>query len=322
MSLTVRQSVTVHPARRAQAILLAGGSGFVGSAIGAELVARGHHVRAISREPGKLAWANAQVEELAGEFFRPEVAQRAARGCLIVINAAGTSGPLMREVNVGGTEALLDAARKEGVRQFVQISSLAAYERAGQSYIDESGPLKCEGDAYGLSKADADRRVFDAAREGLLTTVLRPGAVLGVHPTSYWSVQLLHRLVRGEVQLRGDGRESLPVVHGRDLARAVMLVVERAAADNEVFNLADEHTTFRTLIDAYCRFLGVGTPRGIPLSKLPPGTYFNGTFAADSIATKMSYKASMSLADALAESENYWRVSVQGVDMVIPRHSR
>ena len=69
---------------------------------------------------------------------------------------------LLRAVNVGGTANMIDAARKAGVRRFIQISSLAAREP--------------ELSDYGRSKARAERLV---AASGLEWTILRPPARMG-----------------------------------------------------------------------------------------------------------------------------------------------
>ncbi len=73
--------------------------------------------------------------------------------------------------NVEGTQRLLDAAQQAGTARFVQVSTNAAvHDRQGQLGIDESAPYPAHrGFPYGATKAEAERRVLAANRQGFTT---------------------------------------------------------------------------------------------------------------------------------------------------------
>ncbi|SRR5712671_677371 len=289
-------------------VLVTGGTGFVGSRLARRLFADGRRVRAIVRAPGsELELAAARVEEITGDFTRPDVAGPAARGAEAVVHCAATVGPDLetaRRVNVEGTRAMVEAALAAGVRRYVQISTISVYARSPADLLDEEAPLKTEGDPYGHTKADADRVVLDAVKRGLPAVILRPGAILGVHRTSSWGVKMPARIRDGQVKLRGDGRELLPWVHVENLADAVLLALSDPRAVGRAFNVADRDASWREYTDEVRGWFG--TP---PLDAIPEadfGGYWMGRFDASRIRTDLGYRPGKSYRDGMDEAARYW----------------
>jgi uncharacterized protein YbjT (DUF2867 family) len=188
-------------------LAITGGTGFVGGHLLSAAREAGHEVRALTRgwrppEPG-VTW-------IEGALDRPDALARLCAGADAIvhiaglINAAGRAG--FEAVNVGGTAAMIDAARAAGVRRFIQISSLAAREP------DLSD--------YGWSKAKAERLV---AASGLDWTILRPPAVYG--PGDRETFELFKMARRGLALLPPKGRFS--VIHVADLCRLILATIER-----------------------------------------------------------------------------------------------
>ncbi len=148
---------------RAPTIAITGATGFVGGHLIRAARERGYELRALTR-----GWRPPQdgIDWVEGALDRPEALHKLARGADAVVHIAGLINAPDRAgfaaVNVAGTAAMIDAARRAGVRRFVHISSLAARE---PSLSD-----------YGWSKAKAERLV---AASGLDWTILRPPAVYG-----------------------------------------------------------------------------------------------------------------------------------------------
>src|SRR3546814_19194365 len=91
-------------------------------------LASGYDVRALTRgwKPPEeaIAWVD-------GALDRPESLEKLATGTDAIIHIAGLINgdrKAFETVHVGGTAAMIDAARKAGVRRFIHISSLAARE--------------------------------------------------------------------------------------------------------------------------------------------------------------------------------------------------
>ena len=191
--------------KRSRTLAVTGGTGFVGQHLLRMALAEGYDVRALTRgwkpPEDEIAWVD-------GALDRPDSLAKLAQGADAVIHIAGLiSGDkaAFEAVNVTGTAAMIDAARRSGVRRFVHISSLAAREP------DLS--------VYGWSKAKAERLV---ASSGLDWTIIRPPAVYG--PGDRETLELFKMAKRGLVALPPGGRFSL--IHVEDLCRLILAVVD------------------------------------------------------------------------------------------------
>jgi nucleoside-diphosphate-sugar epimerase len=175
---------------RQMRISVTGGTGFIGGALVRRLLGQRMEVRVLARESRRADALEAQGAELV----RADLADRAAierviEGADTVYHAAGkVSGADTREeffeANVNGTERLLEACQRQGVRRVVYLSSIAVYGRANRGEtIDEHTLLDPNAggrDYYSQSKIAADRLAGSfAAQNRLAVAILRPGIVYG-----------------------------------------------------------------------------------------------------------------------------------------------
>ncbi|MDP8912410.1 MAG: NAD(P)-dependent oxidoreductase [Pseudomonadota bacterium] len=218
---------------KSRTLAVTGGTGFVGQHLLKMALAQGYDVRALTRgwkpPEDEIAWVD-------GALDRPETLEKLCTGADAVIHIAGLisgSKDAFEAVNIGGTAALIDAARKAGVRRFIHISSLAAREP--------------ELSNYGWSKARSERLV---AASGLEWTIIRPPAVYG--PGDRETLELFKMAKRGLVALPPKGHFS--VIHVEDLCRLILAVVDEPETVSETYEPDDgrekgwEHRHFaRTL---------------------------------------------------------------------------
>src|SRR6516165_11137392 len=107
--------------------LVTGGGGFLGGAIVRRLVERGDRVASLAR--GRYTELEALgVEQHQGDVADAGAVMKATTGCDVVFHVAakaGVWGPYAEyhRANVVGTENLLSACRKHGVRRVVYTSS-------------------------------------------------------------------------------------------------------------------------------------------------------------------------------------------------------
>lgn len=198
-------------------VALTGATGFVGGATLTQLLARGHRVRALARRAQPAQDGVAWIE---GSLEREDGLARLVAGADAVLHVAGVvSGDTaaFTRGNVEGTRNMLAAATSAGVRRFVHVSSLAARE-----------PQLSE---YGRSKQLAEAAVIGS---GLDWTIVRPPGVYGPADGDMRDVFRMARL--GVMLLPPAGRVSL--VHVADLARLLVVLVERAGA-GETFECDD-----------------------------------------------------------------------------------
>src|SRR5262249_23413382 len=136
------------------------------------------------------------------------------------------------------------------------MSTFAVYALDDRAVVDESTPFLEEGPAFQLSRVRAEQAVWAASARGLPVTVLRAPNILGVHPTSTWSVLLAQRILKGEFALRGDGSASFPYAHVDNLVEAVLAAIRTARAVGQAYNIVDGQTTGREYTDRFCHWLG------------------------------------------------------------------
>lgn len=218
---------------KSRTLAVTGGTGFVGQHLLRMALAAGHDLRALTRgwkpPEDEIAWVD-------GALDRRESLFKLCAGTDAVIHIAGLingTRPAFEAVNVGGTAAVIDAARHAGVKRFIHISSLAAREP--------------ELSDYGWSKAKSERLV---AASGLDWTIIRPPAIYG--PGDRETLELFRMAKRGFVMLPPRGRFSL--IHVEDLCRLILAVIDEPDTVMETYEPDDgrergwEHRHFaRTL---------------------------------------------------------------------------
>jgi nucleoside-diphosphate-sugar epimerase len=153
-----------------------------------------------------------------------------------VYRTAGHRDSYYRDVNVGGTERLLEAAIRSGVRRFVHTSSVGVHGHVETPPADETAPL-APGDIYQATKAEGERLALQYhGRGGLLVTVVRPGAIYGPGETRL--LKLFRAIARGRYAIVGSGRPYYHPVYIDDLVSGFLLALDRPEAPGEAFLIA------------------------------------------------------------------------------------
>src|SRR5262245_20015966 len=165
--------------------LVTGGTGFVGGHVARALAKAGWKVRLLARDPerarkGLLEGLDCEI--VAGDLSDSSILERAAAGVSGVVHVAGLvkarSLYAYREVNVLGTERLIDAASRTAADAvFVLVSSQAAAGPAvgGRPLTDEDQARPVSW--YGLSKREGEETL--ARRWKGPWIALRPAVVYG-----------------------------------------------------------------------------------------------------------------------------------------------
>lgn len=164
-----------------------------------------------------------------------------------------------QRLNVNGTISLFEAAKSADVRQCVFLSSRAVYgETSGEELLQETTEAR-PGTLYGKVKLVAERALLPLAAPDFVAAVLRATGVYGDLMPNKWD-KLFADYLSGEAVPVRAGTE----VHGRDLARAVILLLnaEPAAVSGQIFNLSDIRTDTHEII----RLLkaATGSPHPLP----------------------------------------------------------
>jgi nucleoside-diphosphate-sugar epimerase len=230
-------------------VCVTGGTGFLGTVLVRDLLARGIPVRVLARPSRRADQLETQgAEVVRGGLGDPDCIARAVEGADTVYHlAAKVDTPGRRadflETNVAGTERVLTACLQQGVGRVVYASSLAVYGPVpnGQR-IDENTPCDQSPqlrDFYAQSKILADELAVTFARETTLPiTILRPGIVYG--SGKQLPVGLLGFTLGKTNFVFGNPNYRIPLNYVENLVDAMQVAVQSAGGQFQQFNLVDD----------------------------------------------------------------------------------
>ncbi len=260
-------------------VLLTGASGFIGCRVAEILALRdGWEVRALVHNPANATrLARLPVEMVQADLGAAADIRRLVEGCDAVVHCAvGTAyGDRQKiyDVTVGGTRELARAALAAGAGRFVHISTIAVHGPEVKGVLDESAPV-CPppGDDYGGSKAEAERAVLEAVRDGLSATILRPARVYGPFGQTFIN-RPVEALARGGFRLLGAADGPAGMVYVDNVAEMIVRALEApdAAVRGEAFLAADDgsEVSWREFYGHLARGLGLEPPPDAPADPTP-----------------------------------------------------
>src|SRR5258708_15513018 len=187
---------------------ITGATGFVGSHVARALADNGADLRLLVRQNSNLKnIADLKADLFTGDLRDPESLEKGIAGCDLLFHVAADYRLWVRDPNemycsnVEGTRAILEAARKNGVRRVVYTSSVATmgFTRNGCP-ANEDSPVSLA-DMIGhhkRSKFMSEQLALEAGRSGLEVVVLNPTTPVGGHdvkptPTGRIVVDFLKR---------------------------------------------------------------------------------------------------------------------------------
>jgi dihydroflavonol-4-reductase len=252
-------------------VLVTGGSGFVGGAVLARLVAEGRPVRALARSDAAFeAVRRLGAEPVRGDILDPPSLARAASGCGVVYHAAGVNTFCLRdprpmfEANVTGSENVIRAAAAAGAHRVVYTSSAATLGEATGTIGHEGCPHRGWFlSDYERSKYEAERAVKTLSEQlGLATVSVNPSSVQGPGRTR-GTAKILLDYLNGRLRMVVDARMSLV-----DVADCVQghLLAETRGVPGERYVLSGTTITVREALALLARVAGIDRPT----RRLPP----------------------------------------------------
>jgi UDP-glucose 4-epimerase len=247
-------------------VLVTGGSGFIGSHVVDKLRLRGHEPVIYDLRPSP--WHEpGSVETVLGSITDREALERALHSCDAVahlaavadVNDVHASPEDAERVNARGTVAVLEAARRAGVKRIVYASTIWVYSDCEADEVDEETLLPAPSHLYTSTKL-AGELYCKAYQElyGIDYTILRFGIPYGPRAREAAVIPaFVGKALRGEaLTLAGDGSQSRRFVYVEDLADGVALGLEDVAT-NRVYNLAsNENVTIKRIAETIKDELG------------------------------------------------------------------
>jgi nucleoside-diphosphate-sugar epimerase len=219
-------------------VLVTGGGGFMGMALIKRLIADGHRVVSYSRREYPLHWALG-INSIQADIRDYDALETAVRNMDMVFHLAAKVGIWGEyddyySVNVTGTENVIKACQRQGVRGIVFTSSSGVvFNGSDLEGIDESYPYpEHHGSHYSATKALAEQLINEANSEQLKTISLRPHLVWGPYD-SHLVPGVLKRAATGRLRRIGDQEHFIDTTYIDNMIDALMLAAEALGSKPE-----------------------------------------------------------------------------------------
>ncbi|MBE0648421.1 MAG: NAD-dependent epimerase/dehydratase family protein [Bacteroidales bacterium] len=283
-------------------VLVTGANGLLGANIVRELVHRGYDVRILARETSDLSGiAGVPFERENGDILDPGSVDKAVEGCDYVIHSAAntsqwpTTYAHYEPVNVHGTQHVIKAVKRLGVKRLVFVSSANAF---GNGTMKNPGTELSEfngfriGSGYMISKFVAQQFVLsEVERSGLRAIVVNPTFMIGPYDSKPSSGRIILMGMGKKVQVSPPGGKNFIHVGDAAIGACNALTMGRTG---ECYLLANENMTFREFFALLNRVTGE-SPSSIGL----PGWFLKGIGSGGSLLEKLIRKpAPLSLVNA------------------------
>jgi dihydroflavonol-4-reductase len=250
-------------------VLVTGATGFVGSALMPDLVAR-YGAASISAFvlPGDkipATWRGAGVRTFEGDIADEGSVRTAAAGHSHIVHLAGFISywkgdeDRLRQVNEIGVRSVVEASLAAGLERLIHVSSVGAvgFRRDGRP-ADETTPFNWPEDIlYMASKRRGQDIVERAVRErGLRAVILNPASIMGPgdHNPSTPHNELYRRISGGP--LFGSFAGGLAIVDVRDLVSILLKALEGSGRNGENYLVVGANLAYKEVIRQIGRACG------------------------------------------------------------------
>lgn len=238
-------------------IFITGATGFIGSHVAFRLLASGHDLVVLARNPSKLVALrqHERVRFVHATLMDLDVLRRGVEGCDACVHVAlgwGDTPTDMLRADTLPTVALAQATASSGVKRFLYTSSTAALgefsprmdERCKASPVDYYGATKAASEAYVLA--------IDAQTD-MACNVLRPGYTFGNPVVEGADMQsdsrfadIVRRALAGE-DIELDRDDGTQFVSAGDLARLYEAILGSSRRGETYFGLGHEFVSWEKI---------------------------------------------------------------------------
>ena len=246
-----------------------GATGFLGAHVAHVLAEQGADLRLLVRPTSDLRNIEGlKADRVTGDLRSAASLEKAVEGCDVVFHVAADYRLWVRDPeqmyrsNVEGTRALLDAARKNGIRRVVYTSSVATMGFTSNGrVVDEESPVALADmiGHYKRSKFMAEQVAIEAGRSGQEVVIVNPSTPIGEMdikptPTGRIVVDFLKRKFPAYVDT------GLNLVDVTECARGHILALEKGTS-GERYILGGENLTLKQILDKLAAITGLPSPK-------------------------------------------------------------
>lgn len=241
-------------------IFVTGSEGYLGSLLTPLLARAGHDVTCCDTGFYKEGWLYNDLEMRPRTLCKDTraISVEELRGYEAIVHMAELSNDptgelapdITYEINHRGSVRLARMAKEANVSRFVYMSSCSVYGVATADYVDENSPVNPQ-TAYATCKTFVERDVRKLADDEFSPTFLRNATACGASPRMRFDIVLNNLCglawTTREIRMVSDGTPWRPLVHGLDIANAILHVLSapRAVIHNQILNVGATNHNWR-----------------------------------------------------------------------------
>lgn len=296
-------------------VLVTGGAGYVGSKLCPALLKAGHNVVVYDTFwfGDHLPREGVRLSKVRADIRNAEAFEQAAHGCDAVIHLACLSNDpsseidreLTQSINLDAFSPLVAAAKRAGVRRFINCSSSSVYGISDAPDVREDHPL-VPLTLYNKFKAECEPLLFEQQSRGFECVNIRPSTICGWSPRQ--RLDLVVNIFASQAYYNRriivlGGAQKRPNLHIDDMVDCYLALLGAPArkVDGQTFNVgagnisvADLAETVRGAVAGYLREPVEIEVRG----SLDPRSY---QVNASKIADVLGFRPRRSVADAVGD---------------------
>ena len=306
-------------------VLVTGGTGLIGSHLVELLLERGANVRTVVHfriPPVKLE----NVEIVSGDLTKWNACVKAVKDAEYVFHLAAFVGGVGRNVahpagmftpNMLMNTQILDAARLENVDRYLYTSSACIYPGNLEYFVEDKGwdgPPARSNASYGWVKRMGEFQAQAYSEEyGMKTAIVRPTNAYG--PRDNFDLETSHvipALIRKAVERQdpfviwGTGESTRDLIHAKDIARGMLLALEKYAVADPVNLATGRSIKIKDLAHLILKFSGYENAR-LVLDKTSPAGQLVRRVSTAKAKEKIGFVAQISLEEGLKETISWYK---------------
>lgn len=289
-------------------VLIAGGAGYIGSALAPELLKHGYEVEVID-----LLWFGnnlpKEVKLIKKDLF--DCTKEDFAGYDQVIFLAGLSNDPMAEFNPSMNFVMNGAlpsylaylAQKAGVKRFIYASSCSVYGYTEDQLYTEEDPVTCDY-PYGISKLQGERGVLQMHRPDFSVIALRQGTVCGYSPRMRFDL-IVNTMYKNAVK---EGTITInnpsiwrPIYDLRDAVQAYVRAIQSDYSLSGVFNVSSGNFTVGETADLVKEEAEKLTKKEIKLIIKNIQDFRNYKVSVEKAKTELGFLPRFSISDIVAD---------------------
>ena len=312
-------------------VLVTGGNGFVGSFVVERLLKDGANVSVASRTQKKfLTHVENDIKFVKCDLLNKNDALNACKDQDFVFHLASKvagigyniehSGTMMTENSIMSLN-MLDAARKSSIERYQYISSTCVYPREasiptpeGEGMLGDPEPSNL---GYGWAKRVGELQAKMHAKEfGMKVSIIRPMNAYGPRDdfdpeTSHVIPALIRKIINAktEVSIWGSGNQTRSFVYVDDVARGMLIALEKLTAPDPINIGTDEEIKIKDLVSMIVKITGRNDLQ-IKYDTTKPEGQLRKTASTKKAEELIQFKPKYSLEEGLKHIIDWYRSSI------------